>query len=84
MINEVDKKIIRTYLTKLFKVSRIKHNGKFKRAIVLPNKIYFLSENKSHLAIKHEILNETKRILNYDITVIQTVLEQILPLSLKD
>lgn len=54
-MDEIYENLIHKFLTRSFPVKRIKHNGKFKRAIILNGKPFVLKDKSEHNSLKREL-----------------------------
>lgn len=81
MINEYDKELMLKFLEKNYPVSRIKHNGRFKRALILDSDAeYFLSEESHHIQIRTKIINILLKVFSCDNDTAKHVMSNFLGL----
>lgn len=66
MLDKMYEDMIISFLQKNYPVSRIKVNGRFKRAIVLDDGAYFLSDSNSTKPLKTKLINTLKTIFDCD------------------
>lgn len=72
--------IILTYLKRNYPVHRIKHEFRFKRAIILDNgAIYQLSNELQYKALKHDLAATIKIVFNSDDTTNKIIINKYLP-----
>jgi hypothetical protein len=79
MCTNIDKKLIKKFLESNYPVSRIKHNMKFRRAMILDDgSVFILGENNSQ-SLKYKLLESLKIVFNYEDTVLVPILDEFLP-----
>jgi hypothetical protein len=66
MIDEQHEKLIISFLIKNYPVVRVKEKNRFKRAILLDNGYYFLSDNNSALPLKKKLIDVLKIVFDCD------------------
>lgn len=82
MYGEIDKKLIFKFLDRNYPVSRIKHNGRFKRAIVLDDgQPYLLGLDHHQIQLKFKLTDIIKKIFDCDEAISRTVIGNFLRLS---
>jgi hypothetical protein len=60
-MNEIEHNLMFKFLKRNYPIHRLKSNERFKRAIILDNgSIYFLSDEKSHINLKNELIKIIK------------------------
>ena len=81
MLTDIDKQLMLKFLTRNYPVSRIKHNMRFKRAIIFDDgSIYLLSDDSKHQLIKYKLLDTIKKVFACDDAFSKDVLNNFLPL----
>lgn len=80
MFTDIDKYIIYKFLERNYPVKRIKHNMKFKRAIIIDGGLmYFFNKNDlSKSQLKDKLTEILKKNLCYDEIIIRIVLNDFL------
>lgn len=81
MLYEQDKELILKFLTKNYPVYRIKHNVYFKRAIILDDNTYFLSDEKSLKTLYFKLLDILKIVFSTNKKINEDVLKIFLHLK---
>ena len=81
MLYEQDKELILKFLTKNYPVYRIKHKVYFKRAIVLDDDIYYLSDEKSLKSLYFKLLDILKIVFSTNKKINEDVLRVFLHLK---
>jgi hypothetical protein len=70
------------FLVRNFPVSRIKHNGRFRRAIIFDDgEIYLYAEQKHMIALKYKLMNVLKETFLVNDTICLAVLDNFLQLD---
>lgn len=70
------------FLTRNFPVSRIKHNGRFRRAIVFDDgTIYLYSDQKQMIALKYKLMGVLKDTFLANDSICLAVLDSFLQLD---
>lgn len=69
------------YLELAYPVSRIKHNHKFRRAIVLDKGVYILAEVSLHNQLKHYLSEDLKKVFDCTDTTSYAILDNFLSLK---
>jgi len=78
MINKIDEEMIVKFLQRNYPVSRIKQNNRFKRAIVLDDVAYMLSDINSSKPLKTKLIATLKIIFDCDATNAYRLISQAL------
>jgi len=82
MINEHDKQLMFKFLEKNYPVSRLKHNGRFKRAMLIDGETeYFLSEESHHIQIRGKLHNILLKVFSCDNDTAKYVMSSFLNLK---
>jgi hypothetical protein len=68
MLNKTDEEMIVKFLQRNYPVSRIKLNNRFKRAIVLDDGAYMLSDGNSARPLKTKLIATLKTVFDCDAT----------------
>ena len=68
MLNKTDEEMIIKFLQRNYPVSRIKLNNRFKRAIVLDDGAYMLSDGNSARPLKTKLIATLKTVFDCDAT----------------
>ena len=80
MSDSIDINIILNYLKRNYPVYRIKHEFRFKRAIILDNgSTYQLSNELQYKALKHDLGDIIKVVFNCDDKTNKTIINKYLP-----
>jgi hypothetical protein len=67
MITEKDLELVKKYLQRNYPVQRLKHNGKFKRAILFDSgKIYMLSDKNDKPYLKKEMVSNIEIVFGFN------------------
>jgi hypothetical protein len=67
MITEKDFELIQKYLNRNYPVQRLKHNGKFKRAIMFDNgRTYMLSNKNDKPYLKKEMVSTIEIVFGFN------------------
>ena len=67
MITEKDLELIQKYINRNYPVQRLKHNGKFKRAIIFDNgKTYLLSNHNDKPYLKKEMISNIEIVFGFN------------------
>lgn len=69
MLNKIDEEMIVKFLQRNYPISRIKSNNRFKRAIVLDDGAYILSDGNSAKPLKTKLIAILKIIFDCDATI---------------
>lgn len=79
MTNQFDKKLMLSFLEKNYPISRIKHNGRFKRGIVLDNgQSFLMSSNQHNLSLKFQLVEILMTVFSCDEPTSRAVLSNFL------
>ena len=82
MCNEIIKKLMAKFLAKNYPVKRVKHNMRFKRAIVTDNgSVFFLSDLSSHNHLRMQLTEILKSVFACDDLTAGPILDNFLPLK---
>jgi hypothetical protein len=82
MYTEVDKKLMLKFLERNYPVTRVKHNMRFRRAILLDNgQTFILSEQGSHAQLKFQLVDTLRQIFDCDEIICKVVLDSFLPIK---
>jgi hypothetical protein len=65
MENDVFEDLVKKFITDYYPVKRVKINARFKRAIIIENKPYFLNGVEKN-KIKHELIDVLKLVFSCD------------------
>jgi hypothetical protein len=67
MITEKDLELVKKYLQRNYPVQRLKHNGKFKRAILFDSgKTYMLSDKNDKPYLKKEMVSNIEIVFGFN------------------
>ncbi len=79
MLDKIDEEMIIKFIQRHYPVSRIKHNMRFRRAIVIDGKTpHILGDNHSTLPIKIELGNIIKKIFDCNYTTAEKLISRAL------
>ena len=79
MITEIDKQMMLKFLEKNYPIARIKHNNKFRRAIVLDyGGTFVLGEEAHHIQLRHQLIEILKKVFSCDEAITRSVLNNFL------
>jgi hypothetical protein len=82
MFTDIDKKLILKFLERNYPVTRVKHNMRFRRAILLDNgQTFILGEQGSHAQLKFQLVDILRQIFNCDEIICRVVLDSFLPIK---
>jgi hypothetical protein len=82
MYTEVDKRLMLKFLERNYPVTRVKHNMRFRRAILLDNgQTFILSEQGSCVQLKFQLLDILHQIFDCDDIICRVVLDSFLPIK---
>jgi hypothetical protein len=77
-----EKNMLFKFLTRNFPVSRIKHNGRFRRAIVFDDgEVYLCSDPKAMNELKHKLVDILKKTFILDESICRIVLDNFLQIG---
>lgn len=79
MCTDVDKKLIKKFLETNYPVSRIKHDSRFRRAIILDDGSVFILGYNDYQTLKYKLLETLKVVFNQEEATLLTVLDSFLP-----
>ena len=75
MYSEIDKNIILKFIERNYPVKRIKHNMRFKRAILFDDGfVCFLSDKSAEHQVRLKLIGIISKTLAYDAIFVRTVL----------
>lgn len=67
------------FLNQCFPVARVKHNGRFRRAIIFDDGVtYLYSDQRAMIALKYKLMNVLKETFLADDTICLAVLDNFL------
>ena len=76
---EFDKQIMLKFLKKNYPIARVKHNNKFRRAIILDNgSTFVLGEKSHHTQIRHQLVEILKNVFSCEEAITIAVLNNFL------
>lgn len=79
MNTEIDKQLMLKFLDKNYPISRVKHNNKFRRAIILDyGGTFVLGEVSHHIQLRHQLIEILKKVFSCDEALTRTVLNNFL------
>lgn len=79
MYSEFDKRIMLKFLGRNYPVSRVKHNSRFRRAIILDSgSTYILGDSIDRDPLKYELMGVLKTVFCFDEDIIRVVLDNFL------
>lgn len=77
---EIDKKLVRDFLTLNYPISRVKHEHRFKRAIVLDSgETFFLSEVNTRQYLKLKLVEILHVIFSFNVMFLKEMVDSFLP-----
>lgn len=79
MCTDIDKKLVKKFLEKNYPVSRIKHNMRFRRAVILDDGSFFILGESDTQSLKYKLLESLKIVFNYEDSVLVPILDEFLP-----
>jgi hypothetical protein len=77
-MDEVYENLIQKFLIRSFPIKRIKHNGKFKRGIILNNKTFILKNKEEHFTLKQELSKILSIVFDCDYNVSDKIIKKSL------
>jgi hypothetical protein len=76
---EIDKQLMLKFLEKNYPISRVKHNNKFRRAIILDNGgTFVLGEESHHIQLRFQLIEVLKKVFSCDESITRAVLNNFL------
>jgi len=80
MYTNIDKDLLIKFLNRSYPVTRVKHNSRFKRAIVLDGgETFILSEENSYDRLRIRLTEIIMIIFGFDYITIKSILDGFLP-----
>ena len=82
MYTEIDKRLMIKFLERNYPVTRVKHNMRFRRAILLDDgQTFILGEQGSHAQLKFQLVDTLRQVFNCDEIICRVVLDSFLPIK---
>ena len=79
MNTEFDKQLMLKFLEKNYPISRVKHNNKFRRAIILDyGGIFVLGEPSHQIQLRHQLVEILKKVFSCEEAITRAVLNNFL------
>lgn len=80
-IDKIMKGMMLDYLENAYPISRIKHEHKFRRAIVLDKGVYILGDHTNHIQLKNSLAQDLKIVFYCDDATAFAILDNFLNLK---
>jgi len=79
MCTDIDKNLVKKFLVLNYPVSRIKHNLRFRRAIILDDGSFFILGENNQQTLKYKLLESLKIVFNYEDSDLLKILDTLFP-----